>query len=241
MRIKCRKCQTILSIDGLQAGSVQECTGCGQKFRVPEAKPATASEAVQPARPAPRRPPEPEAEEVEGVTARRPQRRPREDDVPVVEPDEEAGPRGRDATAAFEPRPYQPDGGVTFHGVPILFGSVFLAALFAGWLAALIGQVFYLIILFPIGIGCLVAGGGFLGVRIGKVRNPIIGGVAGLVGGIVAMVAMHYFTYRHALNDPELPAQARPALSEPVIGFLRFQDATAEVGVQIFSRPSSTS
>jgi hypothetical protein len=92
--------------------------------------------------------------------------------------------------------PYKPDGGYTLNGVLLLVLSMILAGAAMGFVVYLISQLIYLILIFPILIGLAL---GAIGARVAKsanLRNPVIGGIAGLLGGIVAMVMVHYFDYQ---------------------------------------------
>jgi hypothetical protein len=102
---------------------------------------------------------------------------------------------------------------------------VFVAGVAIGWLASFIGQWFYLIFVFPLAIGFGVIAAGWLGTRAGKVTSPWFGAVAGMLGGLVAMMAMHYFDYMHS--------GARGA----GLTFGQFIDAQATAGVQLLGRP----
>lgn len=90
---------------------------------------------------------------------------------------------------------YRPDGGFNAAGVAMLISALVLIGAVLGFAAHLVSQFFYLIILFP----CLIGAGlGIVGRKMvvsGRVRNPIIGGVAGFLGGVLAMTMMHYFDY----------------------------------------------
>lgn len=95
----------------------------------------------------------------------------------------------------FSPEPYKSDGGFSLAGLPVLFFILFVAAGALGWLASFIGQWFYLILLFPVGIGLgLVLVGGFVG-KLTKMRSVGIAILTGLMAGAVAIVSMHYFDY----------------------------------------------
>ena len=98
-------------------------------------------------------------------------------------------------------KPYQPSLTAPITGLLILLLAVLLGGAAIGVLAALISNLIYLIILFPIGMGWL--GGKFVAgaVRAGKIRNPGVAIGAGILIALVmygAMWATEYFQYRNA-------------------------------------------
>ena len=115
------------------------------------------------------------------------------------------------------PRPYSPDGGYEVRGVVMLVSSLVVTGGALGYLAHLVSQWFYLILLFPLAIGFALGAVGAWMARSGRVRNPLIGGLAGFLGGIFAMAMMHYFDYRAfqtqqasiAADDPEFVEYVR--------------------------------
>jgi hypothetical protein len=156
----------------------------------------------------------------------------------------------------FDTVPYQPDGGFSQAGFGMLLALSMVAGVGLGWLASFIGQWFYLILVFPIAIGLVLGFVGVLGIKLGKVRKPLLGGVAGFFGGCVAMVGMQYFDYLRFERE-ELPRIRdeliremrvhRPARGQPVpeptldevrqaIGvenFFDYVDSVAEQGVKL--------
>ena len=125
--------------------------------------------------------------------------------------------------AVYDVRPYKPDGGAEGSGILMLVSALAFVGAALGFAAHWVSQYFYLIILFPILIGFVVGAVGVRMVRQGRVRNPLIGGLAGFIGGALAMLMMHYFDYRSfrdslAELDPEwrtiaqLPAAEREQL-----------------------------
>jgi hypothetical protein len=115
--------------------------------------------------------------------------------------DEPAAPADDPLRTKFRPKPYKADGGFNPLGLPILMLALCVAATALGWLASFIGQKFYLIFLFPLGIGAGVAVVGALVGHLTKMRNTIVAMVFGLVSGGVAVVAMHYFDYQRFLDE----------------------------------------
>jgi hypothetical protein len=110
----------------------------------------------------------------------------------------------------FQVSEYQPDGGFAPSGVAMLISALVLIGAALGFAAHWISQFFYLIILFPAAIGLAL---GYVGKRMitsGRVRNPLLGGVAGFLGGAFAMLAMHYFDYEQFRGHvSQWPAELR--------------------------------
>lgn len=134
----------------------------------------------------------------------------------------------------FDVSTYRPDGGADLPGVVMLISALALVGAVLGFIAHFIAQFFYLIILFPILIGFGVGFVGAMMVKKGRVRNPWIGGLAGLVGGVLAMLAMHYFDYESVKTalDAQHPGGAE-------LGFIEFMNIQAEHGVEIGRTSSS--
>ncbi len=112
----------------------------------------------------------------------------------------------------FVPEPYKADGGFSVTGLPILVVALCAAAAGLGWLASFIGQWFYLILLFPIGIGFGLV---FAGAGVGhytKMRSPGVAVLLGLVSSAVAVLSMHYFNYQRFLTQREEVLKMAPLL-----------------------------
>lgn len=134
----------------------------------------------------------------------------------------------------FDCVPYRPDGGCPSAGAALLVGLTIVGGLILGYVASFISQYFYLVLLFPIGIGIGLGMVGAFGISLGKVRNPLAGGIAGFVGGCVAMVGMHYFDYQRdldafVLENPKIDKTKLAAEGD----FLKFVDNRAKNGVRI--------
>ena len=126
-------------------------------------------------------------------------------------------------------------------------------ALFSVWPRAGSDTGCYLILLFPLAIGAAIGSIGVQLVEAGKVRSPLLGGVAGLFGGVVAMFAMHYFHIsrvqggvgrsRQRRNSSSVSRSCRrPARNGgrlKVHDFLSYLDFSAEQGVQISMAPAT--
>ncbi|MEM7314608.1 MAG: hypothetical protein AAF497_15790 [Planctomycetota bacterium] len=98
-------------------------------------------------------------------------------------------------SAAHIPRPYSSDGGFTIAGLLLTMTVGAVVALLVGLLAGVVGQFFYMVLLFPIAIGGAVAGAQVAIIGRSKVRNPLVCGFAGLISGFIAVATMHYVDY----------------------------------------------
>lgn len=155
------------------------------------------------------------------------------------------------AASAFQPQPYQAEGGFNLEGLPLLLGALGGTALALGWLISFVGQWLYLIVVFPalVGVGLFVVGK--VMACMAKMRNPWLGGLLGLVSAIVAMVANHYFDYLRFMEEQKviaaLPPPGRPwppraqdlallAQIKKVKDFRSFMEFSAREGVTIAGR-----
>ena len=112
--------------------------------------------------------------------------------------------------------PCQPDGGFTASGLITMLGVMFVAGAAVGFAAHFISQLFYLIIVFPVAIGLALGRSGVRLVKFANLRNPLLGGLAGLVGGAAAMMMMHYFDY-HEFRTRSRRHAGEPATSCAVV------------------------
>jgi hypothetical protein len=119
-----------------------------------------------------------------------------------------------DPALRFETTPYRSDGGFGMAGSGILIGLSMAAAVALGWLVTIIEQWVYLILIFPLLIGAIVGVVGMIGIKLGKVRSPALGGLAGFLAGCVAMLSMHYFDYLafRAEVDRDFPPDKRAVI-----------------------------
>lgn len=99
----------------------------------------------------------------------------------------------------FSANPYQSDGGCSATGLAILAVVTAVAGAVVGAMAGFLAQWFFLIVLFPLGMGFLIGIAGSMGIRMAKVRMPLICGLGGFLAGCLAVVAMHGFEY-HTFN-----------------------------------------
>lgn len=115
---------------------------------------------------------------------------------------------------AFSASRYKSDGGFTLKGLVTLTTLSCLTGAAVGLLAGLISQWFFMVLLFPLGMGLIIGAAGNVGVKAGKVRMPLVCGTAGFLGGCVAVAAMHgceYYQFERELSEvpPEIRMLAR--------------------------------
>ena len=97
--------------------------------------------------------------------------------------------------ATNPPRTYSSDGGFTISGMTLIMAVGAVVALLVGLLAGIVGQFFYIVLIFPIAIGGAVAGAQVAVIGRSKVRNPLVCGFCGLISGAIAVAIMHYVDY----------------------------------------------
>jgi len=134
------------------------------------------------------------------------------------------------APLQFDVVPYRPDHGWDAHGLALVAGLMSAGALVLGYVASFLSQWLVLAML-----PAALAGGGLgaLGaysIERGRLRHPLIAGVAGLLAGCTAVVLMHFFDYQRFLGDA--PPQVQAVFLEGR-GFLGYMDWQAQVGVQL--------
>lgn len=101
----------------------------------------------------------------------------------------------------FTAKPYKPDNGFTVNGLVLLTTALALAGSALGYVAHHISRHFWLVLIFPLLLGFAL---GWVGVKMivqGKIRNPWIGGFAGLLGGFFSMLVMHHSSYTHDRDE----------------------------------------
>ena len=126
-----------------------------------------------------------------------------------------------------KPVEFQADGGVSLIGLPILIVALLVGAIALGWLASFIGQWFYLVFFFPIGLGFGLVLVGVAVAGLAKMRNIALGALLGLIAGVLTMVTMHFFDYWRTTAG--VPGAAS-------VTFLQYMDRQATEGVVIGSR-----
>lgn len=100
-------------------------------------------------------------------------------------------------------QPYVSDGQFSANSLLMLATGMLIVGAILGVAAHFVEQIFWLILVFPIGIGFLLGMAGIKMVKLWHVRSPMIGAVVGLVGGVTAMLCMHYAGYLHYRNEIE--------------------------------------
>jgi hypothetical protein len=145
-------------------------------------------------------------------------------------------------------KPYRPSGRIPLAGYFAMSVAAIVGGAAIGGLTHLISQLFYLVILFPIGMGL----GGLMVMAIaitsGKVRNPWVAGIFGLLTGFSIYGAMNYAKYtqfqdsmRSEIKQDVSLKDANPDLviseflksetnSDGVVGFIKYR---AKQGVSI--------
>jgi hypothetical protein len=129
--------------------------------------------------------------------------------------------------------PFRPEGGYSLPGLVLTFGLPVLTGIALGFAVSFVRQKFYLMLIFPLLIGLGVGVAGILAVKKGKVRNPFLAGLAGFLGGCVAMVGMHYFDYQRCLDQFEEKFPGFRAQAAQHFSFPKFVDLRAQNGVQL--------
>jgi hypothetical protein len=127
----------------------------------------------------------------------------------------------------FPSAPYAPDGGCPVGGSFAVLGLTLLAGAVIGALAGLLHLVFWFPLLFPIAVGAAVGAAGLGAVVLGKVRSRVLAAFAGVLGGCVAALAIHFVLY-----------VASGAL-EAGLSFISHVNLRARAGVTISSTRSS--
>jgi hypothetical protein len=117
---------------------------------------------------------------------------------------------------------------------------VLIAGIALGVIASMLGEVCYLVLLYPLALGFVMAGLTFLAVRLGQVRSPLVAALAGLMGGCVCVLTMHWLDYRRTVtlartDPPRLPEQLAARLRDST-GLFDYLDAMASLGLTISSR-----
>jgi hypothetical protein len=100
-------------------------------------------------------------------------------------------------------KPYRPSNIVPLPGLLILLLLTAIAGLIVGGLLWFVDNRIglYLIILFPIIAGFIVGTAGTRGVGMGKIRNPLVAGLIGLLGGVLVGGVYHYLGYELSFKE----------------------------------------
>src|SRR5262245_13177445 len=103
---------------------------------------------------------------------------PMRSDGSTPEPDPEPSPDATGPTPAalprFDTKPYQTTGPAPLLGILLLCTVLPVTGFLVGLLASVIARWFYFVVLFPVIMGFLVGGVGWLLVKVGKARGPVV-------------------------------------------------------------------
>ncbi len=111
---------------------------------------------------------------------------------------------------------YKPSGIAPLRGILIALAFAGVAGLIAGGLLWFMDHKIglYLIILFPAVAGFIVAFATSGGVDTGKIRNPLVAGLIGLLGGVLALGVYHYLSYEISFKDSVKEALAQQSKAQ---------------------------
>jgi hypothetical protein len=162
------------------------------------------------------------------------------EEVPEVEEDPDFPVPWPEPLLRFVALPYRPEGGCSPGHLPGFFAVLLLGGMLVGWVASALGQIWYLVFLFPLGMGIALAVLGNAVCRWARLRNPTVAGLGGLLAGAAAILAMHAADHQAArrliqARPDTVPALLRERLDEDhsLRGYL---DATARIGLTISGR-----
>jgi hypothetical protein len=152
----------------------------------------------------------------------------------------EPDPRPEDATPErpspprFDTEPYRVTGPSPLAGTLLLIAVLPVAGLLVGLLGSYISQWFNPVVLFPLAMGALVGGMGWVLVKAGKARGPVVLEVATVLTAGVTILGLHYGQYFRQLNawEQQFPGILARGVSSPR-EFGRYIDREAEDGVTI--------
>lgn len=226
MQLYCPACENVVRIEGAEADDVVPCPECEQPICWHGRRKARLALNTSMPR-APAR--ETALAEVEAApVSEATWEDPGEQDfsIPCPEP-----------ATRFVPLPYRSEGGVNPRRLPFFLVAVLLGGMILGLIASALGQVCYLVFLYPLALGLGMAGMTVLASHLAHVRSPQTAGLVAVAGGIVALLAMHaldyHLTMRLLESEPSrLPAEMVTRLRASS-GFLDYLDATAGQGLTI--------
>jgi hypothetical protein len=251
IQLFCPACENVVWVEANEATNTGCCPECGHSIHAPnrrksrplvEAAPAHAP-AAEHIVPAPER-----DKQLPAFCAPVPEEGQEEpfeesEDGPALEAEEEEGEAcapWQDTPARFVPLPYRAEGGCSLARLPLFAGTLLLAGLALGWGASVLGQVCYLILLFPLAVGLALAALAAVACRRARLRNPTLAGLTGLAAGALAVLTMHLCDYqqtrRQLQADPaSVPETMRRRLAE-TDSLGAYLDATAHAGVTVCDR-----
>jgi len=111
-------------------------------------------------------------------------------------------------------QPYKPDGAFSVPGIMAMLVGLGVSAVILGAAASYVSQWFYLIILFPVGIGLGLSFAAMAMVKASKMRNTAIVGSIALVAGFAAMTSMHFTDYLRYQQEMQAEIDANNELQQ---------------------------
>lgn len=189
IKVTCPSCNTEYTVDESRAGKKLKCK-CGEVFVAPAAGTAAKSPVLPPSATPLSAPPSTLASSSPPPYAAPPPSPPAPPSFSQTPPRNTGNPAQK-----FVVEKYEPEGGFTLTGIALLVLFTFPTAALLGALASFVSQWFYLVLLFPIGIGFGVGAASYGAIQYGHVRNRQIAGICAFVAGCLAMLVMHYCDY----------------------------------------------
>jgi hypothetical protein len=144
-------------------------------------------------------------------------------------------------------------------GLLLLAIAAVLGGIVLGGIVYLISELFYIIILFPIGMGFGAGAAVLLGVYGGKVRSPIVAAGFGILAGLIVYGSYRYADYWFGFRG-DLREEAEAAFEQPIsdaelalledmlleaevgeTGFIGYTKLYAREGFSIFNRRTGDS
>ncbi|NWF68599.1 MAG: hypothetical protein HXY40_05910 [Chloroflexi bacterium] len=136
-------------------------------------------------------------------------------------------------------RAYRPSGKVPFFGLLLLFVAGVVAAVLTGGLAFFISYQFniFLVCIFPIFMGFI--GGLFLSgaVKLGKVRNPLVATIFGLLTGILMVLVFRgaeYYFYWVWSDSQRIVERRNDNLTQEELNAAAFQISLERISLEEF-------
>jgi len=153
-------------------------------------------------------------------------------------------------------RPIHPSNIVPFPGLVLALAIVLVGGVMTGIAAYYFSTVIYMVLIFPLIMGFLAGWLAVIGVKLGKIRNPVVGTILGLLCGLVVYGSMwtaQYYGFKEQVNQsiveqygPQDRAQVEQTINQELVadtgqgGFVGFVMVTAKQGVEIVPFISST-
>lgn len=145
-------------------------------------------------------------------------------------------------THASTLKTYSPSGKIGLISIPVMLAAGGALGIAAAFIVHLVWQLtgFYLIFLFPAGIGFAAGIGLNIGVRVGDNRSAIMGALGGLVVGAVSYASMHYFdSVSYGASNPmgylsEIADLGYTIFFIPISGPFAWLSWILEMGIVIF-------